>query len=161
MAITITIQNTPIEFPESSESPNWAPALVSFAQAVEKALATTVGAFDISPQIQNIDAPNPATNEDITNLNFPLTDVIKAEIMYGVYRQTDSTQVSEGGTLEITYNADNPVGEKWVISQTKQNEAFIEFSITDIGQLQYSTTALAGINHTGFISFRASSVLNT
>ena len=159
MAITITIQNQVIEFPESSESPNWAPAMVSFAQAVETALATVTGDFDVSPQTQNIDSQNPGTDIAITNLNFPSSDVLKAEIMYGVFRQTTTEQVVEGGTITIVYNSVNPIGDKWDIAQTKQGDGKITFDITDAGQVTFSTEALTGINHTGIITFRALSVL--
>ena len=160
MAITIKIQNQVIEFPESSESPNWAPAMVSFAQAVEAAIATITGSFDVPSQTQNIDSDNPGIDINITNLTFPSTDVLNVEIMYGVLRQTDLSLVTEGGTLSLLYNSSNPVGDKWVISQVQQGDAKISFDITDTGQVQFTTETIAGINHTGIITFRALAVLN-
>ena len=41
-----------------------------------------------------------------------------------------------------------------------QGDANISFSITDLGQVQFTTTALTGIDHTGIISFRALAILN-
>jgi hypothetical protein len=152
VAIEITIQNKVIEFPESGASPNWAPAVVAFAQAVEAALASVVGSFDVAPQTQNIDASNPGTDVDITSLNFPPATVRSASVFYAVSRETDSASAVEGGTFTIVYNADNPVTEKWELAQYK--------AITDTGQIRYSTTALAGSNHVGDIAFRAVAVLN-
>lgn len=161
MAITITIQNKPISFPESGTSPNWAPAVIAFAEAVEAALAGLTGGYDVAPQTQNIDAANPLTDIDITALSFPPVDVRAVTIYYAVTRQTDSAEVAEGGTIEMVYNGSNPNGNKWEIVNTHAGEAKIEFSVTDTGQLRYSTEAIAGINHTGKITFRAIAVLNS
>lgn len=161
MAVEIIIQNKVIEFPESGASPNWAPAVIAFAQAVEAALASVVGGFDVAPQVQNIDASNPATDVDITNLNFPPVSVRSATIFYAVNRATDSAMAVEGGNLNIVYNANNPANNKWELAQYKTGEGFITFSITDTGQFQYTTQTLAGANHTGNITFRAVAVLNT
>lgn len=160
MAVLIKIQNNVIEFPDSSASPNWAPALVEFAQAVEAALATVVGGFDVAPQLQNIDAHNPGVDVEITSLNFPVTSVRNVTIHYAVYRTTDSAQVAEGGKIEITYVEDNPAGNKWEYNQVRSGDAKISFKVTDLGQLEFTTETLPGINHTGFISFRAIALEN-
>lgn len=164
MAIEITIQNRVIEFPESAEDPNWAPALVEFAQAVEAAIATITGSFDVAPQVFNIDAFNTTTNQDIPALNFPNTDVRSATIQYAVIRTTDAPDASavyEGGTIELLYDPSKTVGSKWDLVNEHQGDAKIAFSITDAGQIQFSTETITGLNHTGFITFRALSVLNT
>lgn len=160
MAILIKIQNQVIEFPESAASPNWAPALVEFAQAVEAALASVVGGFDVAPQVQNIDIHNPGINIDITELNFPVVNVRSATIYYSVYRKTDSAEVAEGGTIEITYVEGNPALNKWEFLQSSAGDAKISFLVTDLGQLQFTTETLPGLNHTGFISFRAIALEN-
>ena len=160
MSVTITIQGTPLEFPTSGTSPDWAPAMVQFAQLVEAALSGVAGSFDVAPQALTIDAYNPGTNIDISSLTFPTSDVRAASIPYAVYRATDSTAVTEGGEIFIVYNAANPVSNKWSIAQrVSGGDASISFSITDIGQVQFSTTTLSGSNHVGTISFSARSVL--
>jgi len=161
MSITIQIQNRTIVFPESGASPNWAPAMVEFAQAVEDALATVTGGFDVAPQLQSIDSSNPGVDVDITALTFSPLDVVKATIEYAVFRSTTTSQVAEGGILEIVYNSTNPATNKWEITRDFAGDGQISFSITDAGQIQYTTTTISGSSHTGFISFRASSVLTS
>lgn len=166
MSIILTIKGQTIEFPSSAASPNWAPGVIEFAQAVEEAINSIAGAFDVSPQVQNIDASNPATNVDITNLVFPVSDVQGVTIFYAVYRQTDESSlgagddqaVNEAGQLELSYNNGSGV---WEFTRTGVGDAMIDFDVTNTGQVRYSTQALTGINHTGRITFRALSVLNS
>ena len=164
MAFKINIQSKVINFPDTSESPNWAPAVVAFAKAVEEALAVSTGAYDIAPQVLTIDDYNPGTNIDVDNLSFPPAEVIKVEITYSVYRSTSTTTVVEGGNLELVYDETRPVNQKWdVVRTTHGGDAQIQFSVTDLGQVRFSTTALGEIHmrHEGFITYRALSVLKT
>lgn len=155
MAKQVIIQGTVIDFPEDGASPTWAPALVQFAEAVESALANFVGTFDVSPQIFNIDAFNNVANQDITNLSFSTTEVRSVVIEYYVFRQTDSTNASESGVIYANYNDNLPTNSKWELSRQFVGDGEIDFNITDTGQVQFSTTALAGSNHTGNIGFSA------
>lgn len=163
---TIIIKGTPIAFPDSGASPNWAPAVIEAVEALTDAVNSVTATFDVPPQVQNIDANNSSNNVNIANLNFPATDVRAATIYYSVYRKTqdsgppDGQEVTEAGQLEISYNASRPVTQKWELVRTGQSDAMIDFNITDLGQIQFSTTALTGINHTGIISFRAIAILN-
>lgn len=161
MAITITISGTPIEFPTSGSDPNWANAVVAFAQAVEGALQNVSGAFDVSPQVLNIDAQNPGTNIDITSLSFPTSEVRAIILSYAVFRQTSSVAVSETGELRYNYNPDNLIGNKWEKNRDYQGDAKISFTMSDTGQVSFSTTALAGTNHVGAITFTAKALLQT
>lgn len=164
---TILIKGTPIAFPDSGASPNWAPAVIEAVEALAEAVNSITASFDVAPQVQNIDANNSSSNVNINNLNFPASDVRAATVYYSVYRKTqdsgppDGEEVTEAGTLEINYNASRPTTQKWELVRTGESDASIDFDITDLGQIQFSTTALTGINHTGIISFRALAILNT
>lgn len=160
MAKNITIQNRVIKFPESAESPNWAPAMVEFAEAVEAALATVTGQFDVPPQVFNIDIYN-ATGTSIPALLFPPVSVSKVTLMYSVVRNTSTGALAEGGTMDIFYDQTKTVGTNWDLAITKQGDALIDFSIDNSGQISFVTQLLPGSNHTGFISFRASAILNS
>lgn len=163
----ITIRGTEIEIPSSGASPSWAPAIVEAFQAIADAVNLSAGTFDVPPQTISIDAYNSSSNIDIDNLIFPPSDVRATTIFYTVYRQTsnsgpiDAQEVSEAGTLECVYNNSRPSNQKWEIGRMGEGDAKINFNMTDLGQLQFSTTALTGINHTGIISYRAISVLNS
>jgi hypothetical protein len=160
MAVTITISGTPVTFPTSGTSPDWAPALTQFAQLVEQALAGVAGSFDVPPQSQTIDAYNPGVNIDIGSLTFPVSDVRAAFIPYAVFRSTNSTTVTEGGELFIVYNPTNPNGNKWSLAQRiSGGDASISFAITDSGQVSFTTEVLSGSNHVGTLSFSGRAIL--
>lgn len=162
MATTpITIAGTTIQFPLSGADPNWSPAVILFAQLVAQALSGVVGPFDVSPQIFDMTA-NVNTNVSLPNLAFPTSEVRGAFIRYSVFRQTSSTSGSETGTLVATYNPNNPVNQKWEMTRTfAGNNANITFTITDTGQVQFSTTVLAGTSHVGIITYSAQATLNS
>lgn len=163
MAVTITIAGTPIEFPTSSESPNWAPAIVQFAEVVEGALSTVVGPYDVALQSLNIDAYNPGTNIDIQSLAFPTTEVRSFQVTYSVFRTAESptTSAYEAGVLTAVYNPSNPIGNKWEVSSEKTGDGKILLNVTDTGQVQFSTTLIGTTNHSGTISFKASALLQS
>src|SRR5271165_5168158 len=116
---TINIQGTIINFPDSAQSPNWAEGLIQFAEAVELALSTVVGPYDIPPQIFVMTA-NTNTNVPLPGLSFPTSNVQGAQILYTVYEQTTTvspTTVSEFGTIELDYNPSGSTGNKWSIAR--------------------------------------------
>lgn len=167
MAIKLIIKGTPISIPSSGASAGWAPGVIEAIQALTAAVNSVTGTYDVAPQVQNIDANNNSTNVSVNNLFFPVTEVRSATIYYSVYRKTensgpaDGQEISEGGTIQIVYNSANPIGNKWEIVQQKAGEGNITFSITDTGQVQFTTTALTGISHQGKVSFRALAILNS
>lgn len=166
MAIKLIIQGTPIELPESGASPNWAPGVIEAIQALTAAINGVAGTYDVPPQVQNIDANNPSINVDVNNVVFPFEEVRGATIFYTVYRKTDNSgppdgvELAEAGTLQIVFNNSNPVNSKWEIQREFVGDGRISFSITDIGQVRFTTEEVTGINHTGLLSFRAIAILN-
>lgn len=168
MAIRLLIKGTPIEIPSSAQGPNWSGGIIEALQALTDAVNAVTGTYDVAPQIQNIDANNQSTNVTINNLQFPISEVRTATIYYAVNRKTedsgppDGVEVSEGGQIQVTYNEANPIGNKWEIAQFRSSvSAQISFAISDTGQMTFTTTALPGVQHTGTLSYRAISVLNT
>lgn len=161
MSIPINIANTIINFPESGAAPNWAPAVIQFAIAVQDALASFVGPFDIPPQIYTMTS-NANNNVNLPNLAFPTTTVRGAIISYSVFRNTTGTgaqTISETGQIYVNYNPTNPVGNKWEINRDYIGNAQVTFNITDVGQVQFSSTLISGLNHTGKVTYQAKSIL--
>lgn len=154
----ITIQGTVIDFPDSASSPDWSQAVIQFAQTVESALSSVVGAYDVAPQSFVIDSYNPSSNISIPNLSFSTTAVRAAFVKYTVYRTTTLTNAYEAGNIIVVYNSANPVGNKWEIITERAGDASISLTITDTGQFQLSTTALSGLNHAGKIVYSATSL---
>ena len=151
----ITIQGTPIEIPSSGESPNWAPGIIEAFQAIETALNSAIGPYDVASQILTIDAHNPGTDIEITNLSFPTSSIQGAFIRYSVIRTTTTDTAYETGDITITYNPNGAVNQKWEIAREYIGDGKISFTITDIGQVKFSTTAMGGLSHSGKLIFSA------
>lgn len=164
----ITIKGTPINIPASGANPNWSPAIIEAFQALADAVNVFTGSFDVAPQTMNIDVYNSSSNIDVTNLSFPPADVRAVAIFYTVYRKTDESapaagdnmEVAETGTLSCVYNNSRPSTQKWEVGRVGPGDALIDFTMDDLGQIQFTTSPLTGINHTGVVSYRALSILN-
>lgn len=162
MSIPINILGTIVNYPSSGEAPNNSVAQIQFAQLVAEALNSAIGAFDIAPQTQNIDADNAAT-ADITNLIFPVTNVRAVTIYLAVYRTNTSPSVTvdEYNIINISYNPTRSSGNKWAIQRERvAGDASITFAISDTGQFSYTTTSIGSGAHTGFLSFVARTLIN-
>lgn len=147
MSVTITIKGTPIDFPSSGESPNWSPAVIQFAQAVEEALLTAVGPDDVPAQVFTLTSGGPA--QTITNLSFSTATVRAAYIKYSIILIGTST-TSEAGNIIALYN-----GSSWNInSRDYVGEANCTFSITSLGQVTIQVPSVAGFV-SGKLSFSA------
>lgn len=160
MPVNIEIQGTLVQFPTSGEEPNWAPPITQFAQLVATALSGLIGPNDVSPQVYTMIADT-NTNVDLTGLQFSTALVRSALITYSVYRQTSNANASEAGEIQMVYNPNNSIGEKWEFSQQKVDDGKITFNVLDTGQVQFSTTALGGTSHIGHISFYAKALSQT
>lgn len=157
MSIPLNIQGTIINFPTSAQSPDWSEPIVQFAQAVAQALSTATGPYDVSPQIYTM-ISNVNTNVPLPSLAFPTSAVRGAIIQYTVYRNTTGVGATSGaqiGELQIIYNPNGPTGNKWEISNEHTGIANVSFSVTDQGQVTFSSTFIAGANYTGFIGYTA------
>lgn len=159
---TLIINNIPIAFPNDAASPDWAPAVIAFAVAVANSLGNVVNPSDVFPQVFSINSYNSASNISIPALSFPTATVLAVFIHYAVYRTTSSANASEAGDIILLYNPNNATGSKWTLSQGNITGigGQISFNVTDGGQVQFSTTALAGSGHTGVISFDARALPN-
>ncbi len=165
----IIIKGTPIDIPNSGSSPDWAPAIIEAFQAIADAVNIFTGTFDVAPQIKNIDIYNSSSNIDIDNLIFPPSDVRAVTVFYTVYRKTtettlgsgDGQELAETGTLEFVFNNSRPSTTKWEVGRIGEGDALIDFNVTDLGQVQFTTSPLTGTDHTGIISYRAISIANS
>lgn len=150
-----TVLGTVVSLPASSASPNWSTAILQAFQLIEAALSAVGGTFDISPTVFDISAYDTATDQTITNLAFSTNAVRSAVITYYVYRTaTGSLHATESGQILIDYDPLRSSNQKWALQQECVGNANISFSITDAGQLQFTTTTL-GASHAGYIGFFA------
>jgi hypothetical protein len=154
----ITIGGSVIQFPNSGGSPNWAPAVVEFAEAVETALQSATGTYDVAPQVLPIDDYN-GSGADITALSFSTAVVRSFEVHYSVYRKTSTDSASESGVLYGVYNSDTAA---WSMSRDAQGklvdasaDEYITFALSSGGQISFDTSTMAGTGYTASISFYA------
>lgn len=158
MAITLTIQGKIIDFPSSAQSPNWASALVEFAEAVEAALDGVAGDYDVAPEILTISS-DVNTLVDIETLSFPTANVRGAFIRYAFERSSDTTTEVETGSLDIIYNDDTG---SWQSSrEAVGTDTGLTFTVTNTGQVQYSTTAIGGTFVSGALTYTAQALLKS
>ena len=154
----ITISGTPIEFPDTAQSPDWSTAVILFAQTVADSINAVKGPYDVSTQPFTIDAYPSNSNVTLTNLAFSPSVVRAAYIKYSVYRTTSLTSVAETGQIVIVYNSANPPNNKWEIAKERVGDASIDFSISDVGQFYFTTHSLGGTSHQGTIIFGANAL---
>lgn len=158
----INVAGTIIDFPDSGESPNWAQAMIDFAQAVSQNINGLSGAGDILPNFFTLDSLNPDASVNIPGFSFDTSIVRSTEISYSLIRNRDSTTLTEQGTIHAVYNPDASPGLKWEISRDYTGEGQISFAIDDTGQVNISTTAISGVGvHTGTLGYSAKSILNS
>lgn len=147
-----TINNIPISFPNTAQSPDWSAAVIQFAKVVADYLATISIAGLVQPSQVDISAYNGVTNQNVTGLVFDPGTVRGAEVFYTVYRETNSNAGAEVGLLHVIYNTQT---NSWEISRSYTGDAKTTFNITSAGQIRFSNTALAGTGHTGNITYTA------
>ena len=152
---SITIQGTVIDIPDSGESPNWAPAIIQFCEAVQDAIATFAAPYDVAQQIQNIGSSLLVSNVNIDGLTFPISEVVSSIIYYSVMRTTTTEALVETGELAVNYNGSTWELQRLSTSSGPSGDAKITFNITSLGQVQFSTQTMTGSSHVGVISYRA------
>lgn len=160
MSIQINIQGTLIDFPSSGQSPNWAPAIIEFAQAVEQALSSVVGPYDVPPQV--IDIQNGVSNSDILALSFATSVVRSFQIRYSIYRESSvpSELEAEAGGMLAVYD-----GSSWELQRdyvsNKNTSPSVTFAISATGQISYSSISLTSLGYSGKLSFAAQALQQT
>lgn len=178
MSIQITISGTTIEFPSSAQAPNWAPALIEFAQLVESALIAVSGPFDVSPQ--TIPIVNNGIKTNIQVLLFTSSLVKSVVIKYAFQRQMETSVGSgiynkqfETGTLNLVSDTSNPVSQGWKIQRDFiGNTTPVEnpsgtiseglmFYVDNSGQVSYDASIMVGApgTYTGVLTITAQALI--
>lgn len=168
---TITIQGTVIDLADTGDSPDWSQSVIEFAEAVEDALSGVSGAYDVAPQIMNIDGYDTAgSGANITNLSFSVSAVRAVIINIAVSRVSTTaspTTYTELSVLHCVYNATNGTGEKWEITRERTGDAKVTFAISDTGVVSFVVRSVAdgtgvlGGTVTGILSYSAKALLNS
>ncbi len=151
MSIPLVVNNTTFNYPTSGDPKGWGEEATSWAEEVTLVLNDLKGPNDI------LQSSAPIVNNQLTFIDIPLlifdpAAVRTSTINYNVYRLTDDQQITESGTITITYHTQ--VG-MWSITQESDFDSGITFDVTNLGQVQYQSTDLTGLNYQGLITFRA------
>jgi hypothetical protein len=128
---TLNINGEVINFPEVNASPNWAPAIVQFAQATEAALNTIVVENDIAPYEQSLVTFLSPTVilESLIGLIFPRSDIYSFKIEYHIkstkagpvsLRETGTLEgiTKSNGDLDLVRSADTDIGAVFSVDST-------------------------------------------
>lgn len=178
MSIQIIVNNTPIDFPSSAQSPNWAPALIEFAQNVATALSGIVGPYDVAPQVVDIenDGAEHAIQTPSVSLAFPTSIVRSANIRYSVYRNNTANEShAETGIISVVYNTQTvswemqrelvgnvtPEGTYGISNSSGTCISGILFRIDSNGQVLYKADTISPTGYTGKLSFAAQALSDT
>lgn len=157
MSKTLTVNNTPYEYPTPGDEPGWGEDATGWAEEVTDVLNDVLGSDDILETTFTIDN-NISTPTNVTGLLFSTATVRAAEIDYSVYRRTDSSTSgnAESGKMTLIYDNDAAPGSKWsLVTYGIAGNAGVNFTITDAGQVQYESTNITGTNYSGTMKFRA------
>lgn len=153
MSVVIEVKGTPITFPSTGESPNWAPAIIEFAQATADALVGAVGPYDVPPTVNNIPAFNIGTGPfSIPELSFSISLVRSVVISYSIILNKAGGTSSEAGTIISYFDSNN--NPQWTLSRDYVGETYSDFSITSSGEVQLTIPSGYGYID-GKISFSA------
>jgi hypothetical protein len=155
MAISVTINGTTYSLPTQSTNPPWGEDLSSIIEALVEVANDSFGPADILTTNFNI-ANNQGSVANVSGLSFSTSEVRSAIISYSVYRSTNSAESSECGQIYITYKS---TAGTWELAQNYAGSSGVTFTITNAGQVQYTSTNMAGTGYSGKLKFNARAFL--
>lgn len=161
MPVTLTVNNIPFEYPIPGDSPGWGEGATGWAEEVTTVLTSLLGPNDIAQTTANI-ANNQTSATNVNGLIFNTGQVRSAIIEYSVYRTSvaNPSGKSESGTLNIVYDNLAASGFKWsIIGYGLNGLAGVTFTITDTGQVQYTSTDIGATGYSANMHFRARSLV--
>jgi hypothetical protein len=158
MSVIINIKGTPIVFPSTGESPNWAPAITEFAEATASAIDSAVGPYDVSPTVLDITAANIGTTFNINELSFSTAVVRSVVISYSIILNKSSGTNSESGTVYGYYDINNT--PNWTVVRDYIGETYSTINIANDGDVELTISNSYGYT-SGKISFSAKSLEQT
>lgn len=164
MPVDITIGTTPISYPSAGDPPGWGAQATEAMEAVAEVLSSLSNANDILETTFTI-ANNQAVAANVSGLAFNTGAVRSAEISYSIIRSSSTTTTgkSEAGTMTAVYDSAATAGSKWqlAIGPVAGPGAGVTFTITDAGQVQYTSSDIGSTTYSGEMRFRAKTILST
>lgn len=106
-------------------------------------------------------ANNQVTAADVTGALFSSADSRSARMRYDIKRKTDtaSSEVRAVGELVLAYRDETSSWE--ILGEMFDGDAHgVTFSVTAAGQVQYTSSSIAGANYVGQMRFRVLEAFN-
>lgn len=153
MPKTLTVNNTPYDYPTAGDEPGWGGEATGWAEEVTNVLNNLLGPDDILETSFSV-ANDQSVVADVTGLAFNAGTVRSAVIEYSVYRISDSNPSGNTETGEMHLVYDNSSGWLLGIGGVVGN-AGIQFTITAAGQIQYTSTDIDSLGYSGIMKFKA------
>jgi hypothetical protein len=160
MPISLVVNNISYEYPVPGDSAGWGQPATDWATEVTLVLNNIQGPNDI-PQTTVSIANNIVSSTNITGLSFNTGQVRAAFIQYTIYRTSTSNPSgsTEAGYMIATYDNLAGSGSKWSLTMGPINgNSGVIFSITDLGQIQYTSTNIGSTGYVANIHFSAKSL---
>jgi hypothetical protein len=151
MPKTVTLSGTTYTLPQQNDEAPWGENLSELIEALVTAVDSINGDGDILDTEISI-ANNQSSVASVTGLTFDVGTVRSAVVTYSVYRSTTLSEKGECGILLLTYLS---TANAWNISRYSNDDSGIVFTVTDAGQVQYTTDNMSGASYTGTLTFKA------
>lgn len=160
MSVPLTVNNKTFDYPADGEDSGWGGPATDWASEVTDVLNTILSPGDILETTFNIN-DNTSISAPIQGLAFDPSLNRSATIAYSIYRTSTDTPSgnAETGEISIIYDNNASIGNKWQISQTKNGEAGVVLTISDLGQFSYTSNQinLGAGGYVGIMKFSAKS----
>ena len=155
MAVLV-VGNQSFNYPDPGTEAGWGEDATGWASAVTQALSALINTGDILPTsftIQN----SVSSVQDVTGLFFSSGVVRSANINYAIYRTSNTTVpgIAESGVILLDLNDTGTTGNKWQMTVQKNGEAGVTFSVTDSGQITYTSSDIGLAGYIGVMKFSA------
>lgn len=152
MSKTLVVNGTSFEYPTPGEPKGWGEDATLWSEEVTDLLSDLKGPNDILQTTFSV-ANNQVSVANVIGLAFDSASVRSAKIQYSLYRVTNSNELAETGEIYLIYKNN---ANTWTLSrQFFGDDAGVTFSITSGGQVQYTSTNVAGTSYSGELTFRA------
>lgn len=94
-------------------------------------------------------ADNQSSAADVTGLVFDKATYKAAVVLFDIHRRTDAESANEIGELFLSHDTEADV---WRIGfDSKGDDSGVSFSITAAGQVQYTSSSMAGASYSGVL----------
>ena len=153
MSTSKTIGTTVYQIPQNGESGgSWGEDLHDAIVAIIDRLDLFAGTYDIAVTSFTL-TNNQSSAANVTGLSFSASTVRAAEINAVCRISTNTNELTEYFKIYISY--ENTAGTWNISEQSFGDDCGLTFTITNAGQIQYTSTNVAGTGYSGTLKFTA------